>query len=151
MPKSRLKKQHGAKSINYKMLFFVLMFALAGLFFGFLAILYPELKKRGVFEDHSFDIFDKLLLEVDEYDYSKGRDLELEKKLLDGWNDEKNLNRKFYYGIAAATYYCNINYIESSEVIFSELYGMIPKNSKKARFDLETHDVFCARRRANAI
>ncbi len=146
MPKKSSKKNRNEKdSINYKKLFFELMLVLSVVFVGVLAIIYPLLRDHGAFENHTYDIFDELIYEVDHYDYSKGRDLDLEKRLSDGWLDDTNANKQFYYGIASATYYCHIGYYNSSQNYFDLLYEMIPQDSEKPKYDLETHEVICDR------
>ena len=147
LKKSSKKKNDVKDDINYKKLFFELMIVLSVIFAGIVALIYPYLKEHGAFDDHTYDVFDELLEEVDNYDYSKGRDLELEKRLDEGWNDDTNVNKKFYYGIAAATYYCNIDFYNTSQGIFYNLYEIVP-NEGKPRNDLEVHDVLCDRRNA---
>ncbi len=144
-----LKKQPKKKNednINYKKLFFELMIILAVIFAGAVCILLPVLKEHGAFEDHSNDIFDEVIKEMDNYDVSKGRDLAAEERLNEGWHDTKNLNKKFYYGIALATYYCKIGHFKTADAIFEKLYENIPTSRDNARNVLEVHDVICDRK-----
>lgn len=151
MPKNLSKKKTDAKDdINYKKLFFELMIVLSVIFAGAVAILYPYLKEHGAFRDTTYDIFDSILEEVDNYDYSKGRDLELEKRLDEAWHNDTNPNKKYYYGIASATYYCNIGFYNTSQGIFYELYEIVP-NGTKPHYDLEVRDVLCDRRNAKEM
>jgi hypothetical protein len=148
MPKS--KKTVKPDNINYKKLFFELMLVLAVIFAATCAILYPVLKEHGAFEDHTFDEYDELIKKVDELDYSKGRDYELEGELRKGYFDDRNAARQFYYGLAYAIYYCNIGYYNTAEEAFDQLYQRIPE-SKKARMDLESHDVICKRKQQKDV
>jgi hypothetical protein len=143
--KQTKKKVEVNDSINYKKLFFELMIVLTILFGCVLVILYPAFRDHGVFDDHTYEEFNDILDEVDNYDYSKGRDLELEKRLDEGWHDDFNANKKYFYGIASATYYCYVGYYNTSQNIFYELYETIPDNGEKPRQVLELHDVFCDR------
>ena len=142
------KKQQKDDGINYKKLFFELMTVLAVLFAIVIAVLLPVLKEHGAFGGNDeYAVFDELLDTVDHYDGSKGRDLELEKRLREGYGDTDNAIKSFYYGIASATYYCEIGYYNSSESIFDAIYQNVP-DGKRPRMDLETRDVICRRKMA---
>lgn len=148
---ARSKKQQKDDGINYKKLFFELMTVLTVIFVAVILMLYPVLEEHGVFGDkeaEKYAVFDELLDTVDHYDGTKGRDLELEKKLNDGYMEEtQNANKIFYYGVASATYYCEIGYYNTADQIFNALYQNVP-NGKRPRMDLETRDIICKRKMA---
>lgn len=143
------KKQQKDDGINYKKLFFELMAVLTVLFIGTVIAIFPVLKEHGGFGgSDKYAVYDELLATVDNYDVSKGRDLELEQKLNDVYyNENTDGARLFYYGIATATYYCKIGYYNTSEPIWNALYQNVP-NGKRPRMDLETRDVVCKRKMA---
>jgi len=134
--------------INYKKLFFELMAVLSVIFIITLAVLFPILKEHGAFDDHTYDdLRNGILAEADNYDGEKGRDLDFEKRLDEGWAaSPSGSNKQFYYGLASAVYYCKIGFLYSSEERFDALYMMIP-NDKSVRMDLESRDVLCQRSR----
>ena len=60
--------------INYRKLFFEVIFSLTVIFIALLFVLYPILKEKGAFDQcDRYDQFKGILDEVDNYDYSKGR------------------------------------------------------------------------------
>lgn len=146
MPKKKQQKDDG---INYKKLFFELMAVLTVIFVAVIVVLFPVLKEHGAFDDEAkrYAVFDELLETVDNYDGSKGRDMEFEKKLKEGYEDKNNATRSFYYGIASATYYCEVGYYRTSESIFEAIYQSVP-SGKRPRMDLESRDVICRRKMA---
>ena len=147
---AKTKQQKNDDGINYKKLFFELMTVLTVLFIAMIGALYPVLKERGVFDaEDEFAVYDELLETVDYYDGSKGRDKELEERLNTGYYDDQTTNamRTFYYGIASATYYCEIGYYNTADQIFNALYQNVP-SGKRPRMDLEVRDVICKRKMA---
>lgn len=141
------KKQQNDDDINYKKLFFELMSVLTVIFVIVIVITISFLINHGVFDaDNRYAAFDEILDVVDHYDGSKGRDLELEKRLDENYYaDNLDTAKTFYYGIASATYYCEIGYYTTSEQIFNILYMNVPEG-KRPRDDLETRDVICKRK-----
>lgn len=142
------KKQQKDDGINYKKLFFELMTVLTVIFAVVIAVLFPILKEHGAFGgSDEYAVFDELLDTVDHYDGSKGRDLDLEQRLKEGYGDTNNAARSFYHGIAIAVYYCEIGYYNTSESYFDALYQEVP-GGKRPRMDLESRDVICRRKMA---
>jgi len=147
MPKAKSQKKGEKDNINYKKLFFELMFVLSAIFIVVIVLLYPVLKEHGAFnkEAEEYAVFSEILDKADHYDKNNGRDLEFEKQLSDGYSVKDNASKIFYYGLASAVYYCEIGYYNTSDSIFNYLYSVVP-NGKTARMDLETRDVICQRK-----
>lgn len=137
-----LKKDDG---INYKKLFFELMIVLSVVFVVVLAILYPILKEHGAFEDNSYDKFkEEIVSVVDDYDYSNGRNLELEKELDEGFSTAFSATKKYFYGVARMTYYCNVGFFKTANDTYDILQDyLLPE--REEQFDLEARKVVCER------
>lgn len=140
----RKDKKAAEGNINYKKLFFELMFVLTILFVFFFAIIFPKLKEHGAFsgvDKHAS--LREIVEEVDNYDYNKGRDKDLESKLDKGFNDTTNTNKQYFYGVARATYYCNIGYYYTANETFEVLDQIYADEEIE---DLAVREVMCQRK-----
>jgi hypothetical protein len=141
------KKSLKKENINYKKLFFELMIILAILFVTTLIVLLPILEKHGALEKNIYGEYAGLIKEVDDYDYSKGRNRELESKIEEVWN-KGTINKRFYfYGLARAVYFCNIGYYNTANETFSEIKLVVPESENdELEFDLDARAVLCERK-----
>lgn len=133
--------------INYKKLFFELMAVLTVIFVVVLVILYPILKEKGVFSDDKYASYREIVYEVDEYDYSKGRNLDLEKRLDEGYEKTVSDTQAYFYALASMTYYCNIGYYNTATEAYNWL-DMARLEDEKEDLELERRRVLCERKMA---
>lgn len=123
-PKNLTKKSNKIDDdgINYKKLFFELMSILAIAFGVTIAILNPyiseKLKNRDKYEQYR-----EIVSRVDNLDYSKGRDLELEKELDRTVKETHSNEVSHFYTLASAVYYCNVRMYRLAFDAFQYLEG----------------------------
>lgn len=150
--KTKKGVKNGAKkvTINYKKLFFEVMAVLLVTFIITLVILIPKIKERNAMNKNLYGDYQKLIDEVDSYDYSKGRDYELESRIEKVWN-KGEINKKFYfYGLARAIYFCNIGYYNTANETFTEIKTIVPESKNdELEFDLDMRTVMCERKQTN--
>ena len=135
--------------INYKKLFFELMVVLSVAFIATLAVLYPVLKEHGAFKKPDvYAEYRKIIKEVDEYDYSNGRNLELEKRLDGEFYKEEVSIKTFFYAVARGTYYCNVEMYSSANASFDFAEKMAITEGKE-QIDMEARKILCERKQAS--
>lgn len=147
MPKKEVLKNASEDSINYKKLFFELMAVLAVVFVVALIVLYPFLKDKGAFDRDKYAEYRPIIEEVDNYDYSKGRNLELEEKLDKGYEQTTSDNKAYFYALASGIYYCNIGYYNTAIEAFNWLEGNALDDEKET-LETEKRRVLCERKMA---
>lgn len=131
-------------SINYKKLFFELMIVLFVIFVITLVVVLSILKEHGAFDEgDKYENFRSIVDEVDNYDYSKGRDRELENRIEDVWYNSNRVDETYFYGLARAVYYCNIGYYNTAEDTFYIIENFTPDGELA---DLSAHEVICERK-----
>ena len=145
-PKQTTKKQKNVSQddINYKKLFFELMSVLAIAFGATIAILHPYINEKLKTIDKN-EKYRDIISRVDNYDYSKGRDLELEKEL-DSTVKESNSNETtHFYTLASGIYYCNVRMYRLAFDAFEylEVYGL---EDEKEQADVDARRVLCQRK-----
>lgn len=134
--------------INYKKLFFELMIVLTVIFIAVLAILYPVLKEKGAFDEDKYAEYREIVEQADNYDYSKGRDLEFEKYLDEGYEKTYSDNKAYFFALASATYYCNIGYYNTAIEAYNWLeMNQLPEEDEV--LELEKRRVLCERKMAS--
>lgn len=146
MHKLKKAKNIAEDGINYKKLFFELMVVLTIIFIAVLAIFYPIFKEKGVFEEgDKYASNREIVEEVDNYDYSKGRNLALEEKLDKGYEKTTSDNKAYFYALASAIYYCNIGYYNTAIEAFNWLeLNQLPEEDEI--LELEKRRVICERK-----
>ncbi|MBR1802175.1 hypothetical protein IJ768_03050 [Candidatus Saccharibacteria bacterium] len=149
--KTKKEKKIARGDINYKKLFFETMIVLTVVFFATIATLYPALKAAGAFDEkRKYAEFDSLIEEVENYDYSKGRDTELEKRLDMGFAETKSGPKTYFYALARGIYYCNIGYSMTAKDAFSYVEHYMPDGLTKAeQYEHMSKKVLCERKLAN--
>jgi len=145
-----MKKENDA--INYKKLFFELMILLSIIFLVVCAVLYPVLKSAGAFkgETDKYAAYRGILNDVDNYDYSKGRNLEFEKELDDVYYNSENGKEIYAYAMARGTYYCNNGMYETANAAFTYLEKMSSSNVDDF-IEAQTRKVMCDRKKSNDV
>ena len=134
--------------INYRKLFFEVIFSLTVIFIALLFVLYPILKEKGAFDQNDrYEQFKGILDEVDNYDYSKGRNRELEKKLDQGFANSVSDVKAYYYELARGTYYCHIGYFNTAKDAF-EYLALYQLPDEREQLDYEARKVVCKRKEA---
>lgn len=146
----KTSKKVAKDGINYKKLFFELMFVLTVVFVAMLAILYPFFLEKGVLEKDKYASHRAILEEVDNYDYSKGRDLDLEKRLDEGYEKASSDQRAYFYALASATYYCNAGLYYTATDAFTWLKMNQIVTEEREVIDLEARRVLCERKMESA-
>jgi len=146
----KTKKSNQKATINYKKLFFEVMSVLLVAFVITLAVLIPKIKEHGPIETNLYGDYESLINEVDSYDYSKGRNRELEDRIEQVWN-KGDINKKFFfYGLARAIYFCNIGYYNTANETFSEIKTIVPASKNdELEFDLDARTVMCERKQSH--
>jgi len=136
--------------INYRKMFFEVIISLTVIFIALLYVLYPILKEKGAFDKaNQYEQFKGILDEVDNYDYSKGRNRELEQKLDKGFADAFSDLKAYFYELARGTYYCHIGYFNTAKDAF-EYLALYQLSDEKERLDYEARKVVCERKEAEA-
>lgn len=115
-------KSNATSEVNYKKLFFEVIAALAIAFAATLAILQPILKEK-IDQIDKYKEYREIVDRVDNYDYSKGRDFELEKELDETISTTGNNKKLFFYSLASGIYYCKF-----------KLYGMAKESFEYIEF-----------------
>ncbi len=137
-----MSRENAKGKINYKKLFFETIFSLAAVFIAALCMLAPNISAKMEQSD-KYERFRYILEEVDNYDYEKGRNRELETRL-DKKYGEVEKEEKFFYGLARATYYCNVGYYRTAEWAFLGLiYDDIDESEQ---LEAEKRKVICERK-----
>ena len=151
--KTKKQKNIAKDGINYKKLFFELMAVLTVLFFATAAILYPVLKEHGAFgEDRQYAEFDSLIEEVENYDYSKGRDKAFEARLDEGFAEAASGPKTYFYALARGIYYCNIGYYTTAKNAFNYVEYYMPSGlTEGEKYEHMSKKVLCERKIANDI
>ena len=147
MPKKADSRNISEDSINYKKIFFELMAVLAVVFVITLIVLYPFLKEKGAFERDKYEDYRSIVEEVDNYDYSKGRSLELEETLDKGYEQTTSDDKAYFYALASGIYYCNIGYYNTAIEAFNWLEGNALDDEKET-LETEKRRVLCERKMA---
>ena len=149
MPKSPKKKVKKSKNIdsdgiNYKKLFFELMSVLAIVFGVSIAVLYPYINAK-LKERDPYERFRSIITRVDEYDYSKGRDTDLEKELDNAVKEARSDAQSHFYVLASGIYYCNVKMYRLAYDAFEwlDVYGL---QDDEEVTDVEARRVLCQRK-----
>ncbi len=109
--------------------------------------LLPILKNHGGFNHDEFQNFRTIVKKVDNYDYSQGRNNDLEKELDDTFKNEFSTKKRYFYGLARAIYYCNVGHFRTATYTFEQIKDIAPNESEKMEF--EAREVICERKKAN--
>lgn len=145
--KEKLKKAT-EDGINYKKVFFELMAVLTVLFIVVLVVLNSVFAERGVFNTDKYAEYKAIVEEVDNYDFSKGRDLKLEERLDKGYENTAVEEQAYFYALASLTYYCNIGYYNTAIEAYNWLsVSQLP--DEKESLELEKRWVLCERKMAS--
>ena len=143
--RKKTKKLAKEDNINYKKLFFELMGVLFTIFVVVLVIVMPILEEHGAFKDKSYEKFKEEIVEVvDNYNYEEGRSLELEKELDEGFSGAFSAKKKYFYGVARMTYYCNVGFFKTAKETYNTLQSYL-RPEREEQFDLEARKVVCER------
>ncbi len=141
-----VKKTAKKDEINYKKMFFEIIITLSILFVAMLFVVLPAVSEKITGNDPNYHR-KAILRTVDEYDYSKGRDKELENELKNGW-ESRDVKDKYYYGLASAVYYCNIGYYNTAREMFYAIYEY-KITTMEEELDYDARQTLCERKIAN--
>ena len=140
------RKNNPDDGINYKKIFFELMAVLTVLFIVVLVILYPIFVEKGVISTDKYASYREIIEEVDQYDYSKGRNLELEEKLDKGYEKTVSYTKAYFYALASGIYYCNIGYYNTAIEAFNWLDQNKVVKDKTEILKTDERRVLCERK-----
>lgn len=142
--KRSISNKPKSDDINYKKLFFELMLVFAILFGVVVAILYPYINEKNKSID-KYEQYREIITRVDNYDYTKGRDLELEKELDYTVKNAKNDYQSHFYVLASGIYYCNVKMYRLAYDAF-EWLDVNKLNDRVEDNDAEARRVLCQRK-----
>ena len=143
-----VSKNIAKDGINYKKLFFELMAVLTVIFVAVIIILYSFFVEKGVISDDKYAQYRYIVEEVDNYDYSNGRNLELEKRLDEGYEKTNSDTKAYFYAFASMIYYCNIGYYNTAIEAYNWL-NFYSLGDEKENLELEKRRVLCERKMAS--
>lgn len=115
--------------INTKKLFFEGTIALSLILMSTIIITTNAISAYSPAGKDKYYNYREIVDQVDEYDYSKGRDEEFE-KMLDNKFATTEGNRQFYYGLARAIYYCNVGFYNTASSTFYEIQFIAPDEAE---------------------
>jgi hypothetical protein len=134
------------KGINYKKLFFESSLLGAIIIICLFVELIPSLNMYGEKETDKYAKYREIVEQVDSYDYSKGRDEQLERVLdMEGGDSVE----EFYFRkLARAVYYCNTGLYRTATATFEALDQIVLDSNEEVELGRRT--VLCERKATNA-
>ena len=141
-------RENSKKTINYKKLFFEVLAIFILVFIAEVNCLSESIAAYAQPVD-KYEELREVVNDAKDYDYKNGRNEDFEKALDDGFSNVKNKSdKKFYYGLARAIYYCNIGYYNTANDTFEQL-NQYSVDDEKDILDADVQKVLCERKQEN--
>ncbi len=115
--------------INYKKVFFEIVLILSIALVVSIQMVSSAISAYGVISNDDFAKYRGRVDEIENMDYSKGRDKTLERRL-DAMFAQSSGDEQFFNGLARAIYYCNIGFFNTAEGTFREIEYIAPNEEE---------------------